>query len=73
MMSWVATSPMILIDNGGLSSAQYAWTQVPIFVAVILGRPPYSACRAKCGTIRQSFYPPRLGMVRWRDPPLASA
>ncbi|MHA7848188.1 MFS transporter [Serratia sp. D1N4] len=37
MMSWVATSPVILIDDGGLSSAQYAWTQVPIFVAVILG------------------------------------
>ncbi|TQI79131.1 putative MFS family arabinose efflux permease [Serratia fonticola] len=37
MMAWVATSPVILIDDGGLTSSQYAWTQVPIFVAVILG------------------------------------
>ncbi|MFC0226557.1 MFS transporter [Serratia aquatilis] len=37
LMAWVAISPVILIDNGGLTSSQYAWTQVPIFVAVILG------------------------------------
>ncbi|MHC6529707.1 MFS transporter [Vibrio proteolyticus] len=36
VITWVAVSPMILIDKGGLSSIQFAWTQVPIFGAIIL-------------------------------------
>ncbi|WP_142503062.1 multidrug efflux MFS transporter MdtM [Klebsiella sp. 2680] len=36
LMSWVAVSPVILIDDGGLSSAAFAWTQVPIFSSVII-------------------------------------
>ncbi|WP_058914286.1 multidrug efflux MFS transporter MdtM [Entomohabitans teleogrylli] len=36
MMTWVAVSPVILIDDGGMSSGQFAWTQVPVFGAVIL-------------------------------------
>ncbi|UHO33370.1 multidrug efflux MFS transporter MdtM [Citrobacter rodentium] len=36
MMSWVAVSPVILIDAGGMSTAQFAWTQVPVFGAVIV-------------------------------------
>ncbi|WP_448885977.1 multidrug efflux MFS transporter MdtM [Citrobacter telavivensis] len=36
MMSWVAVSPVILIDAGGMSSSQFAWVQVPVFGAVIV-------------------------------------
>lgn len=36
MMSWVAVSPVILIDAGGLTTSQFAWTQVPVFGAVIV-------------------------------------
>ena len=35
-MSWVAVSPVILIDDGGLTTAEFAWTQVPVFSAVII-------------------------------------
>ena len=35
-MSWVAVSPVILIDAGGLTTSQFAWTQVPVFGAVIV-------------------------------------
>ena len=30
LMTWVAVSPVILIDDGGLTTSQYAWSQVPI-------------------------------------------
>ncbi|HCD7551171.1 multidrug efflux MFS transporter MdtM [Citrobacter farmeri] len=36
MMSWVAVSPVILIDAGGMTSSQFAWVQVPVFGAVIV-------------------------------------
>lgn len=36
MMSWVAVSPVILIDAGGMTTSQFAWTQVPVFGAVIV-------------------------------------
>src|SRR5690606_15406032 len=36
MMTWVAVSPVILIDAGGMTTTQFAWTQVPVFGAVIL-------------------------------------
>ena len=36
MMSWVAVSPVILIDAGSLTTSQFAWTQVPVFGAVIV-------------------------------------
>ncbi|WP_140918296.1 multidrug efflux MFS transporter MdtM [Limnobaculum xujianqingii] len=36
MMSWVAVSPVILIDDGGLTPSEFAWMQVPVFGAVIL-------------------------------------
>ncbi|CAM3244411.1 Multidrug resistance protein MdtM [Klebsiella spallanzanii] len=36
LMSWVAVSPVILIDDGGLTTAEFAWTQVPIFSSVII-------------------------------------
>ncbi|MBD4702227.1 MFS transporter, partial [Xanthomonas citri pv. citri] len=35
-MSWVAVSPVILIDAGSLTTSQFAWTQVPVFGAVIV-------------------------------------
>lgn len=35
-MSWVAVSPVILIDDGGLTTAEFASTQVPVFSAVII-------------------------------------
>ncbi|MDU7648249.1 MAG: MFS transporter [Klebsiella michiganensis] len=31
-----AVSPVILIDDGGLTTAEFAWTQVPVFSAVII-------------------------------------
>lgn len=36
LMSWVAVSPVILIDVGGMTTAQFAWAQVPVFGAVII-------------------------------------
>lgn len=36
LMSWVAVSPVILIDAGGMTTAQFAWAQVPVFGAVII-------------------------------------
>ncbi|HGY3902830.1 TPA: multidrug efflux MFS transporter MdtM [Citrobacter koseri] len=36
LMSWVALSPVILIDAGGMTTAQFAWAQVPVFGAVII-------------------------------------
>ncbi|EDC3150142.1 multidrug efflux MFS transporter MdtM [Salmonella enterica] len=36
MMTWVAVSPVILIDAGGLSAAEFAWAQVPVFGGVIV-------------------------------------
>lgn len=36
MMSWVAVSPVILIDAGGMTSSQFARVQVPVFGAVIV-------------------------------------
>jgi len=36
LMSWVAVSPVILIDDGGLTTAEFAWTQAPVFSAVII-------------------------------------
>ena len=36
LMSWVAVSLVILIDDGGLTTAEFAWTQVPVFSAVII-------------------------------------
>lgn len=36
LMTWVAVSPVILIDDGGLSASQYAWSQVPVFSAIII-------------------------------------
>jgi MFS family permease len=36
MMTWVAVSPVILIDAGGMTTAEFAWVQVPVFGAVIV-------------------------------------
>lgn len=36
MMSWVAVSPVILIDAGGMSTTEFAWAQAPVFGAVIV-------------------------------------
>lgn len=36
MMSWVAVSPVILIDTGGMSTSEFAWAQAPVFGAVIV-------------------------------------
>ena len=36
MMSWVAVSPVILIDAGGMTTSQLAWAQAPVFGAVIV-------------------------------------
>lgn len=35
LMSWVAVSPVILIDAGGMSTAEFAWAQIPVFGALI--------------------------------------
>ncbi len=40
MMSWVAVSPVILIDAGGLTTSQFAWTRLPVFGAVSVARMP---------------------------------
>ncbi|ENY9095849.1 MFS transporter [Klebsiella michiganensis] len=36
MITWVALSPVILIEHGGMSPAAYAWTQVPVFSGLII-------------------------------------
>ena len=36
MMSWVAVSPVILIDAGGMTTSEFAWAQAPVFGAVIV-------------------------------------
>lgn len=36
IITWVALSPVILIDDGGMSRGAYAWTQVPVFSGVII-------------------------------------
>lgn len=36
MITWVALSPVILIEDGGMSPGMYAWTQVPVFGGVII-------------------------------------
>lgn len=36
MMSWVAVSPVILIDAGDMTTSQFAWAQAPVFGAVIV-------------------------------------
>ncbi len=36
LMSWVAVSPVILMDAGGLTTSEFAWSQVPVFSAVII-------------------------------------
>jgi MFS family permease len=36
LMSWVAVSPVILMDAGGLTTSEFAWVQVPVFSAVII-------------------------------------
>ncbi|WP_058912113.1 MFS transporter [Entomohabitans teleogrylli] len=37
LMSWVAISPLVLMQDRGLSSTGYAWSQVPVFGCVIVG------------------------------------
>lgn len=36
MMTWVAVSPVILIDAGGMTTSEFAWAQVPVFGSVIV-------------------------------------
>ncbi|WP_234282957.1 MFS transporter [Klebsiella quasipneumoniae] len=36
MITWVALSPVILIEDGGMSPGMYAWTQVPVFGGLII-------------------------------------
>ena len=36
LLSWVAVSPVILMDAGGLTTSEFAWSQVPVFSAVII-------------------------------------
>jgi MFS family permease len=35
LMTWVAVSPVILIDAGGMSTVEFAWAQIPVFGALI--------------------------------------
>ncbi|MGK9172444.1 MFS transporter [Yokenella regensburgei] len=35
LMTWVAVSPVILIDAGGMTTAEFAWAQIPVFGALI--------------------------------------
>lgn len=62
LMNWVAVSPVILMDAGGLTTSEFAWSQVPVFSAVIIANlsvarwvktPPARAlssarCRYRC-------------------------
>ncbi|HFR0303957.1 TPA: MFS transporter, partial [Klebsiella pneumoniae] len=36
IITWVALSPVILIEHGGMSPGTYAWTQVPVFSGIII-------------------------------------
>lgn len=36
LMTWIAVSPLILMEHAGLTSTQYAWAQVPIFGGVVI-------------------------------------
>lgn len=36
IITWVALSPVILIEDGGMSPGAYAWTQVPVFSGIII-------------------------------------
>lgn len=44
MMTWVAVSPAILIEGGGLTPAEFAWTQAPVFGAVIVANMLMAKC-----------------------------
>ena len=44
MMSWVAVSPVILIDAGGMSTSEFAWAQAPVFGAVIVANMVFVRC-----------------------------
>ena len=37
LLAWVAQSPVILIQDGGMTPLQYGLAQVPIFVSLIIG------------------------------------
>jgi DHA1 family multidrug/chloramphenicol efflux transport protein-like MFS transporter len=37
LLAWVAQSPVILIQDGGMTPLQYGLVQVPIFVSLIIG------------------------------------
>lgn len=37
ILAWVAQAPVILIHDGGLSRIDYAWLQLPVFLAMIAG------------------------------------
>ncbi|MGY4666734.1 MFS family permease [Ewingella americana] len=37
LLAWVAQSPVILIQDAGMSPLQYGWLQVPIFAGLIIG------------------------------------
>ncbi|WP_174507761.1 MFS transporter [Klebsiella oxytoca] len=36
IITWVALSPVILIEHSGMSPEAYAWTQVPVFSGIII-------------------------------------
>lgn len=44
LMTWVALSPLILIEDAGLSASAFAWTQVPVFGAVIVANITVARC-----------------------------
>lgn len=37
LLAWVAQSPVLLIQDAGMTPLQYGWLQVPVFTGLILG------------------------------------
>ena len=79
LMSWVAVSPVILMDAGGLTTSEFAWSQVPVFSAVIIAnlsvaRWVKDPTRPRAGTDARPGHPdrwqsgmaPRLAVVGGR-------
>ena len=37
LLAWVAQSPVLLIQDAGMSPLRYGWLQVPVFTGLIIG------------------------------------
>jgi len=59
LLAWVAQSPVILIQDAGMSPLQYGWLQVPIFAGLIAGNLLLSKLSGKVNIST----PIRLGVI----------